>query len=181
MSKDVEALIRGAALPERSVEICMHPDLVAEHERLERELDKAKRQPRDSLAAGGAERQLAEQIQKLEADMEEATVEFKLRAMPRPTWKEFVAAHPPRKDGDKVDERDAYIGVNTETFFPAIVRRSVIRPELDDELWTLLLDEKLTDRQFDMLSNAAWALNRGEVDVPFSRAASRTLETSESE
>lgn len=180
--KDVEALIRSAQLPQDSVPVCMRADLVAEHERLERELDKAKRQPRDSLAAGGTERQLAEQIQALEAEMEESTVEFKLRAMPRPTWKEFVAAHPPRKDDTgKVDERDAYIGVNSDTFFPAIVRRCTIAPELSDELWTLLLDEKLTDRQFDQLANKAWALNRSEVDVPFSRAASRTLETSESE
>ncbi len=181
MSKDVEALIRGAKLPERSVPVCMHPDLVAEHERLERELDKARQQARTSLADGGQAQRLAERIRELEAEMEESMVEFKLRAMPRPTWKAFIAAHPPRRDGDSVDERDAAIGVNVETFFPAIVRRCTISPELSDELWTLLLDEKLTDRQFDTLSNAAWYLNRGEVDVPFSRAASRILENSESE
>jgi hypothetical protein len=181
VSKDVEALIRGAKLPERSVAVCMRPDLVAEHERLNRELDKSANRPRTSLADGGETNRLAEQIRALEADMEESTVEFKMRAMPRPTWKAFVAAHPPRKNGDEVDERDAYVGLNAETFFPAIIRRCTISPELPDDVWTLLLDEKLTDRQFDNLANAAWALNRGEVDVPFSRAASRVLSNSESE
>jgi hypothetical protein len=181
LSKDVEALIRSAKLPERSVEVCMHPDLVAEHERLERELDKSRQQIRTSLADGGEEARLAEQIRTLETDMKESTIEFRLRAMPRPAWKAFVAAHPPRKDEEgNIHERDR-MGVNEETFFPAIIRRCTIRPELSDELWDLLLTEKLTDRQFDELSNAAWFLNRGEVDVPFSRAAWRVMENSEPE
>jgi len=44
----------------------------------------------------------------------------------------------------------------------------------DDEDWAAL-DQSLTSRQFDDLSDAAWSLNRREVDVPFSRAASRIL------
>src|SRR5690606_31840899 len=74
-----------------------------------------------------------------------------------------------------VDERDKYIGVNTDTFFPALIRRSTVEPELDDEDWDLLLNERLTSRQFDDLANAAGSLNRRGVDVAFSLAASRIL------
>ena len=37
----------------------------------------------------------------------------------------------------------------------------------------------LSDGQFDSLGAAAWMLNRREVDIPFSRAASRILTSSE--
>jgi hypothetical protein len=57
---------------------------------------------------------------------------------------------------------------------PALIRASVFEPELDDEDWEALIGPEgiLTDRQFGTLSDAAWFLNRGEVNVPFSHAAS---------
>lgn len=172
---NAKELIRSAKLPERSVPVCLQADLVAEHEAAERELEQARERPAKSLDSGSRIRELSEQLAALEEQMAEHTIGFRLRAMARPVWKAFVAEHPPRKveeTGDP-DERDKYIGVNVETFFPELIRRSVVEPELDGEDWALLLDEKLTDRQFDDLSDAAWALNRRDVDVPFSRAASR--------
>ena len=199
MSKAKE-LIRAAKLPETVVPVCLQADLVAEFEDAERELAQEQRGVRDSLASGGREREISERIEALRAQMLDHTIDFRLRAMPRQTWKAFVAAHPPRKaDGGSVDERDRYIGLNVETFPVGLVRQSVVDPELDDEDWRVLLgddDEErarreaegkpveggvLTDRQFDDLQNAAWKLNRHEVDVPFSLAASRILQTSEPE
>jgi hypothetical protein len=114
--------------------------------------------------------------------------------MPRPRWREFVAEYPPRQaDDGTVDPRDQHVGVDTDEFFPALIRRSVFDPQLDDEDWRVLLgdseaervrrekagkpveDGKLTDRQFDQLADAAWGLNRRDVDVPFSPAASAIL------
>jgi hypothetical protein len=172
--KDVKTLIREAKLPEDTVPICLRADLQAEFERLERDLERAERTTADSLAGNGA-RQVAEQIEALRQQMTDATVAFRLRAMPRPAWREFTAGHPPRKDGDDIDDRDQLLGVNVDTFFEALVRASVVEPELDGEDWDLLLGDKLTDRQFDHLAQAAWALNRRDVDVPFSLAASRIL------
>ena len=180
MSKDIKALIREARLPERTVQVCLHADLVAEMEQAERELADAQRSIGDSLAAGSRVREIAERIEALRQQMLDHTVEFRLRAMPRPQWVAFVAGHPPRKtDKGDIDERDRYVGVNTETFFPDLIRRSVVSPELDDEDWRILLDERLTSRQFDQLADAAWALNRREVDIPFSLAASRVIHSSE--
>lgn len=179
----IKDALKAARLPERVVSVCLNLDLQDEFEDAERELQEAIQRPRDSLAAGGVPTELAERVKALEDQMRDASHDFRLRAHPRPAWKKLLAVHPPRKDpetGD-LDDRDKYIGVNTESFFAALIRASVVEPELDDDDWTLLLEEKLTDRQFDLLSDAAWALNRRDVDVPFSRAASRTLRGSESE
>lgn len=183
MTGDVKALIRGAKLPETTVPVCLAADLVAQFEQAERELAEAGESARTSLADGGRQREIAERIEALREQMQASTVDFRLRAMPRPRWREFIAAHPPRKDPKtgEVDERDRYVGVNTDTFYDALVQASAVDPDLDDEDWALLLGEKLTDRQFDQLADAAWALNRRDVDVPFSRAASRILRISEPE
>lgn len=174
MGLSAEDIIRGGSLPTASVAVCMHADLTAEHEDLDRRLKDALNAPRDSLAAGSNATALSEQIRQLEERMREHTVTFVFRALPRPQWKKLIADHPPRQTPDgQVDERDKYIGVNTETFFPAMIRACCVDPVLGDDVWQLLFDEKLTDRQFDGLSNAAWDLNRREVDVPFSLAASR--------
>lgn len=182
MGLSAEDIIRGGSLPTKSITVCMHADLQAEYEDLERELQEELAKPRDSLAAGGNAREISERLQQLEERMREHTVAFHFRALPRPKWKALLAGHPPRKaEGGGLDERDKYIGVNTETFFEAMIRACCTEPELSEDVWRLLLDERLTDRQFDDLSNAAWALNRSDVDVPFSRAASRILANSETE
>lgn len=166
-------LIRGGKLPEDKVTICLRGDLQVEFEQLEDRLTKALGSVADSLDGTGAA-ELAEQIEALRRQMEDHSITFTLRAHARPAWKQLLAEHPPRKgdDGAPLDD-DRYVGVNTETFFAALVRSSVVDPELDDDDWRLLLDERLTDRQFDNLSNAAWNLNRRDVDIPFSRAASK--------
>jgi hypothetical protein len=182
MGLSAEDIIRGGSLPTKSVPVCMQADLQAEHEDLERQLQDALTKPRDSLAAGGNAAELSARIEQLEERMREHTVTFKLQARRRPDWKELVGAHPPRQaDDGTVDVRDMNIGVNAETFFSAMIRACCVEPQLPDEVWSLLFEEKLTDRQFDELSNAAWALNRRDVDVPFSRAASRIRDHSESE
>lgn len=190
--KTAKDLIRAAKLPEKSVPVCLHADLVAEHEAADRELKQERDRPSKKLDDGGRARELSERLTALEAEMAEHTIEFRLRAMPRPKWKAFIAQYPPRKAEDgTVDERDQFIGVNVDAFFDPLIRASVIDPELDDEDWRILFGDtdeqraqreakgesveegKLTDRQFDTLADAAWALNRHGVDVPFSHAASR--------
>jgi len=168
---DFAALLAGAALPERTVMICLRGDLAADHEAAERELEQAAKTAGDSLAGNGAA-EIADRIEALEARMREHSYEFRLRALPKPKWRKLVAGHPPRRDDDnEMLEPDKYLGVNAETFYDAIIRACLIDPELTDEQWEQLVDT-LTDQQYESLSDAAWALNRRDVDIPFSRAAS---------
>lgn len=172
---DVKALIASARLPERSVAICLMPDLTAEMQDLERQLEEADAKHRASGSLAGGDRvELAQQMEDVRARMKSHTVDFRLRALPRRRWTALVAAHPPREG----NERDGMLGLNEETFFEAMVRECTVEPILDDDDWQTLLDDALSDAQWGMLVNASWAVNARDVDVPFSRAASRILQTS---
>jgi hypothetical protein len=198
---DIKALLRSSRRAESTVPICLRGDLVAEFETLERQLaeravveaakpkDTRLNTPSDTGAQGIAERMLAVQQQ-----MMDATVTFRLRALLPSKFSELQAEHPPRKGEDgSVLEADSGLNFNVATFWPALVRESVISPVLDDEDWAMLLGTAepgegetpedvqargLNDGQWDDLVKAAWTLNRKKVDIPFSRAASRILASS---
>lgn len=178
--RNFKSMLAEAALPETVVPVCLRGDLAADHELAERELEQAQQQAADSLAGNGAA-EIVERIEGLEAQMRERTYDFRLRALSKPGFRALVKDHPPRRDADdKVVEEDKYIGVDSTTFFDAMIRACLVDPELNDEEWAAL-NEALTDRQYADLSDAAWGLNRHEVDVPFSRAASRMKRDSSAE
>jgi hypothetical protein len=172
MTADFDALLDGAKLPEKTVPVCLRGDLAAEFEELDRQLTEAQRKQSDSLDGSGVGA-LLDRMEALQAEMREHTYLFRLRAMPKPKFRALIAAHPPRRgdDGELVDG-DRLMGVDTETFWDALIRACLIDPVLDDEKWRRT-EAALTDKQYEQLSDAAWGLNRGEVDIPFSLAASR--------
>lgn len=167
--------LKAARLPEDSVSVCLRGDLAADFEATERELKRVQESKSDSLEEGVGP--IIDRLDALRAEMLEHTEDFRIRALSKPAFRALVAAHPPRRiikdDGSEgeLDAADVNLGLNRETFFEALLRVSVVSPELDEGDWTALL-EVLTDRQFGDLTDAAWFLNRGEIDVPFSRAAS---------
>lgn len=167
--------LKAARLPERSEPLCLRGDLVADFEAAERDLKRTQESTTDSLEDGIGP--IVDRIEALRAEMLEHTEDFRLRALPKPAFRALIAAHPPRRvqaeDGSEaeLEAGDAGLGLNRETFFEALIRASVVSPELDEDDWTALF-EVLTDRQFGDLSDTAWFLNRGEISVPFSRAAS---------
>lgn len=167
---DIDDLLAAARLPETTVPLCLRGDLVAEVEELERQLVTEEAKPKVSIASGGSARALAERIAQLQGEMEAYTRPFRLRAMARHDWTRFLMEHPPRSGNDL----DARVGYNQETFLPALIRRCLVDPALSDDQWAKL-DAVLTDAQFDMLSSAAWGINRRDVSVPFSPTASRIL------
>ena len=167
---DVKELIRSAKLPEATVPLCLRADLVAEYERTERDLAAAVKAAGDSLAGpGGQARALEERLAALREEMTDSTLTVTLRALPSPRYRALMDEHPPRLVGDKVDRRDAVFGFNIDTFFTALTRACVVAPDLDDEDWEALTgdDGKLTDAQVGTLTDAAWKLNRKDVDLPF--------------
>jgi len=171
--------LAAAKLPERTVEICLRGDLVAAHEEAERQLKLAEGKAADSLAGSGAG-PLIEQIEALEAQMQEASQVFTVRALPhrrspaddRPTHNELKKAHPPRRGTDGEIIEDDGLGYNVETFNEALVRLCVVDPELDAADWDALL-AVISEGQFAVLALACLLLNRGDIDVPFSQAASK--------
>jgi hypothetical protein len=172
MTPDFRALLAGAKLPEKTLPVCLRGDLTAEFERLDRALTEAQRNEPDSLAGNGTG-DLVDQIEAVREQMREHTYDFRLRALPKPRFRALIGDHPPRRgDGGEILETDRVFGLNTDTFFDALIRACVVDPQLDDQTWAQL-EPVLTDRQYDQLATASWDVNRSDVDVPFSLAASR--------
>lgn len=172
-------LLAQATPPQRTVQICLRGDLVAQWEETARQLAKTKeRDPGASLAGTGAGA-LARDLERLTAEMEPFTVPFLLRGLSRPAYKALEAAHPPRQGPDgKVLTADADDGVNVDTFWYALVRACVISPQVTGEQWAELFDQKLSDGQVNQLASAALLVSRGTVDVPFFSAVSAHLASS---
>lgn len=170
--KNFEAMLAEAKLPEKTVPVCLRGDLVAEFEKLDRQLEEARRKPSDSLAGSG-EGEIIDAMEALREQMREHTYDVVMRAKSKREWRALCSQHPPRKTDDgEVDRRDVLLGVNAETFFDAIVRLCMVDPEMDDTTWQRF-EAALTDKQFEELADAAWSVNRRDVDIPFSPAASR--------
>lgn len=165
---DVAALLAGAQLPEKTVDICLRPDLVAALEDVDRQFTALDEPGVDARLTSGAERRrLAEAAQALREQMRASTVVFRLRALPRKKWDALVKAHPPRPDEDD----DKRIGYNADTFYDSLIRACTVEPALDEGQWSALLDA-LSSAQWQALAGTAQGLNLRKVDVPFSRAAS---------
>jgi hypothetical protein len=171
--KNFQSMLAGAKRAERTVEVCLRGDLAARHQELERQLELAQKKP-DTGKEGNGVGALIEEIEAVETEMREHSYTFRFQALPRFEFRALMKSHPPREDTEAggLIREDAALGVNQETFFPAIIRAAVYDPELDDAEWGDLLDDKLTDYQYQELAWAAWNLNNSEVSVPFSRAVS---------
>jgi hypothetical protein len=172
---DIGALIDGAQLPRRTVDLCLRGDLQEEFEDLERQLQEENSRARTSLADGGRAREIAEAMEALREQMVASTVVFRLQALPRGEFRDLVAQHPPR-DGNKIDHANGY---NVDTFEPVMIRTCLLEPELTDEQWDRLVNKALTTNQWINLAAVAGALNFRRVEIPFSAAASMRLQSSD--
>lgn len=177
---DPKALIRRRKPRTAEYRACVVPDLVGEYEAAVAERDQARTAPRDSLAAGAVPPEVEERIAALLEQIEANTLVLRFKALPRPEFKALRDKHPAKRDedGNFVRVIDARLGVDTEGFGEPLVRTSLISPDLDDEDLTALIDEVLTDGQWDELFTLIWNLNESTIDVPFSPAVSPTTQTS---
>lgn len=172
----------GLTRPKANVPLCTNLDLVAEHERLERDLKEAQRQalsdPRENSPVPG----LVAQIQGLEQKMRDHTIEFELQALSKKRFAEIEAAHPPREGNDQ----DKALGLNLSTGPDAIIAE--MGPEGSSIVSVTGADGEPIDftgadwqSEADGMSNGQWQnfamavlrLNRGTDAAPFSVAASR--------
>lgn len=191
MSTDFKSLLKQAKRPERTVDICLRGDLVADFEVADKALRDAQATASDSKEGDGVA-SLVDAVERIQAEMADSIYPFRLRALPRPWFRALMKAHPPRED----DDPDTQVGFNRDTYFEALLKVSTVDPPmgvdvegffkellqaqaggadlpvLPDGDWPELLDA-LTDRQFGDLTDAAWFVNRDEVSVPKSLAVLR--------
>lgn len=165
-------LLAQARPAESTVRLCLRGDLVAEFEEMERQLAAVQAKPANSLAGSGAQG-IAEQIEALRSQMDDFSATFRLRALTRRAYQKLTAAHPARRGPDGAILPEDAEGLNSETWGFALIRACLIDPEISDEQYVRLVDEVLSDRQYEQLYIAALRLCRGDVDIPFSVAASQ--------
>lgn len=175
--QSLDSMLDSARLAERSVELCLRGDLQADFEDLERQLKEARSdgQRDDRLSSGAKGRQLAQQIEALREEMAASMVDFRVRALPRAKWAKLLRDHP---------GSDKSVQFNVDTFIPALLRLSLVEPELTEAQWVKLIgdadsDGVLTSAQYDLLGDTCWSLNRKDTQVPFSSLASALLRNSE--
>lgn len=152
-----------------SVRICLRGDLIAEHERLERELAEARRTDADTNEPDEAPG-IARSVLAVEAKMRDAEVEFVLQAMGMTAWSDLLAKHPPTKEqkGQRLDH-------NLETFSVAAVAASLIDPCDATEDDVRALSERMSLGEWQRLWGACLEANVSGDAPGESSAASETL------
>jgi hypothetical protein len=164
---DATAIIQAGDLPERTTDLCLLPSLVSRYEALQADMAKEAAAHAGSLG-GGNIAAIREELTGLREQMQASTVRFRVRGLPRPKFRALKREHPPRKEDDgKPNLRDSGLGVNEETFFEPLLRACLVEPVIDDATFRLLVDERLTDAQYEHLTDLAWAVNVRRVDLPF--------------
>lgn len=119
-----------------------------------------------------------EEADRLKAEMRRFTQVFVLNAVGE-KYQELLEQHPPRPDpldAKKYHPEDRQ-GFNSMTFYPALVRASIVKPEMTDPRWEKLMRGKsrISDGQFDRLAAAAIKANKKDDDLPFLLDASGRL------
>jgi hypothetical protein len=165
----------------RTVPVCMRGDLAERFERLERELADAERRELTSSEANSLEHEpeslrIAREIEAVRTEMQEDTYTWVLQALPGKSYRALKAAHPPREkdDGEIVDE-DRILDANYDTFLEPLLRASVVDPVFDDDADFEETVGDLSEGFYTALLNAAYGVNKGGPEIPFSHAASRRL------
>lgn len=171
----IDEILDQATPPEKTVPICLAGHMQAEFEELERDLAIARDKPAEGTLAGGANplaTQIAQQIVELRERMREHTKVFRFRGLSRRAFSDLIAKYPPSKE-DEAEGKD----VDWETFGVALIAACAVDPAMTEEKAGKLVDV-LTSAQYDSLFAAAFSVNKRDVDVPFSYAASAVLQSS---
>jgi len=161
----LEALLASGKRPEKSIPVCLRADLQAEYDDLDQQLQEAQKARRGMLTGGSDGPGIAERMAEVREEMQDAVVQFRLRALPPKQFRKLLAAHP---------STDAKKLFDDETFGPAILKASTVEPVLSDEQWDRLVgdDGSLSAGQYDKLVDGSWVLNKQDIAVPFSQLAS---------
>lgn len=167
MPQSIESILKKAKPRETTAVVYMAGDLVAELERLERQLAEAGDQTwaEPSLAAADPSRDIAQKIAAVRKRLKASEVEFRFRALPDKEWSDLLAAHAPRNDTEMF---------NAETLPRELIAACAVDPEMApeqvDQLYAVL-----NQAQRNTVFDAAFSANTEASSIPFSVSASAIL------
>jgi hypothetical protein len=165
---DIEALLKKAKPRETTVAVYLAGDVVADIERLERQLADAgaAQWKADSLAATDPTKAIAEKIEAARKRLKASEAEFRFRALPDKEWSDMLAAHPPRDA-----EKEMF---NPETFPRALIAACCVDPVMTPEQVDRLFGV-LNQAQRNQVFDTAYEVNMEASTIPFSVTASALL------
>ncbi|GIH70346.1 hypothetical protein [Sphaerimonospora thailandensis] len=166
---DINDVIANARPATKTVPLCLAGDLQAEWEDLDRQRRELLAKPReDSLASDGGElREVEELMDAIREQMAEKVVPFKIQGLPKRPWKALADQHPPREA-----DRENGLDYHADTFPLAALVACCIDPKMTPEQAERLVDEALTQGQWDELWMAIISVNKLKVNVPKSVSGS---------
>lgn len=164
-------------------QLCLRPDLVHEWQVLDEQLSESTQAVGARLGSGVSETQkeLAERVLALEAEIEAASLWFHAEAMEKPEFEALKAQHPPREN----DQADWFVGYNRDAVLDQMVRRCIYEPvfkscslqeceHTDCGTWDQL--ERQSSAEWEELRRLVNITNSQVVDPPKSLTASRILD-----
>ncbi|TXS35354.1 hypothetical protein [Streptomyces sp. t39] len=168
---NIEDILKRAKPRQKSVWVCLAGDLLAEVDRLERELrEVGEGWSPDSLAATDPREKIAKRIKSVREQMKKAETEFAFRSIGDRAWSDLVAAHPPKKQGPGGQT----LMWDPDTFPRALIAASAVDPVMTPEQLDALF-EVLNEGQRTELWDCAYAVNTEATSIPFSLSASGIL------
>lgn len=160
--------------------ICLRPDLLDAwedaQERLAQSTVNDKTGARLANAVSKETRSLADEVQRLEDEIEANQARFVFEQCDPDEWNAMIANHPPRKD----NQPDQFYGGNRDAVLDEAIRRCMVEPVIDgDEAW-LRLRKACNTSEWTELRNAVNRANGAVVEGPKSELASRIRSSSAS-
>lgn len=176
MTRSIDEILAVTKRPEDVEEVCLRGDLVAEYERLERQLRTASKTA-VSLGEPSPARVIAGQMEALRAQMVEFTEPFWFRALPPRGWSDLSAQEPDSVTDETTPEQKKVLRDAWHAWACEIIAASCYEPQMTVEQATALADS-LSNGQLVRLFNKAYMVNAGRTSVPFSDAAFELLQDS---
>lgn len=105
----------------------------------------------------------------LQQEAEPRAIKATVQRLPRKQFRELVKKHPPREG----DEGDKEYGFNQEALADDLVPPSLVAPKFKSDAFKEEFLDNLSDAQFGLLFDAAYAVNRGGVPDPKADMSSR--------
>jgi hypothetical protein len=161
---DIAEVLKKVKRPETVVPICLDEDLRSQWEQLQEQLTQLHREATVDKQ-DQRRRDLAQRIRDVEADMQAATVQFRLRGLSRFERQEWMDAYPAREGKEEAFDPAGE---------PALVAGCCVDPQMTVEQAKELAGT--LGGAFDRLSVAAWRVSTQDGSVPFSFAASAILQ-----
>ncbi|MFE6785200.1 hypothetical protein ACFVFF_23375 [Streptomyces sp. NPDC057680] len=164
---DISEILKKAKRRQKSVHLCLAGDLVAEMEKLERQLSEAgDAWSPDSLAAADPRAELVKKVAAARDKVRASYTEFRFQSLGDKGWSDLLAEHPGKEQGHLWDP---------ETFPKALIAASAVDPEMLPEQVAELF-EVLNEGQRTQLFQCAYDVNNEAPGIPFSLSASGILE-----